>query len=160
MIVNTQLAQSKGCDQKDRWETPDELFQKLDYMYHFTLDPCAEPHTAKCKRFYTEQDNGLTKSWMGDTVFVNPPYSRGNIDLWVEKCYMESKNGAIVVALLPVSTSSDWFHNWIIGKADLKFVNKRVRFKGAPYTAPFSSVIVIWGDRVTGSKTTSFHQMY
>lgn len=28
------------------WETPSELFEKLDSIYHFTLDPCATPENA------------------------------------------------------------------------------------------------------------------
>lgn len=157
MIVNSQLAASKGCDQKDKWATPFKLFKKLNDEFLFTLDPCAEYHTAKCDRFYTEEQDGLAQSWTGDSVFVNPPYSRGNIDKWVEKCYLESLNSStVVVALLPVSTSSDWWHNWIVNKAHLRFVKRRVRFDGAPFTAPFSSVIAVFNR--TGIST--FHQDY
>lgn len=28
MIINSQLANSKGCLQKDKWETPPELFNE------------------------------------------------------------------------------------------------------------------------------------
>ena len=35
------------------WETPDELFKELDSKYHFTLDACARPENAKCKKFFT-----------------------------------------------------------------------------------------------------------
>ena len=31
---------------KDDWETPQELFEELDYEYNFTLDPCATPENA------------------------------------------------------------------------------------------------------------------
>lgn len=154
MIVNTELAISKGCDQKDKWETPPRLYQQLDDEFQFTLDPCCEEHTAKCNRYYTEEEDGLFQSWKGEIVFVNPPYSRGNIDKWVRKCYLESEY-ATVVGLLPVSSSSDWWHKYLIGKAELRFVNKRIRFIGAPFTAPFSSIIVIWGRE---SSVKSFEQ--
>jgi site-specific DNA-methyltransferase (adenine-specific) len=153
MIVNTELANSSGCEQKDKWETPPHIYNKLNDEFHFTLDPCCEPETAKCCKFYTEDDNGLTRSWKGETVFVNPPYSRGNIDKWVKKCLHESRS-ATVVALLPVSSSSDWFHKYIIGNAEIRFVNKRIRFIGAHFTAPFSSVVVVFG----GSGIQSFNQ--
>jgi phage N-6-adenine-methyltransferase len=134
----------KKCEQKDKYGTPDKLFQKLDEEFGFTLDPCCEIVTAKCNKFYTEEDNGLTKSWKGETVFCNPPYSRGNIDLWVSKCYQES-GSAIVVGLLPVSTSTKWFKKYIVDKAEIRFINKRVRFNGATGSPLFSSMIVIWG---------------
>ena len=38
------------------WETPDELFQELDRVYHFTLDACARPENAKCQKFFTKKE--------------------------------------------------------------------------------------------------------
>jgi site-specific DNA-methyltransferase (adenine-specific) len=146
MIVNKQLAKSKGVDNKDLWETPLNIFKSLDAEFNFTLDPCCEKHTAKCKKYYTPKENGLIKSWESESCFVNPPYSRNNIDLWVEKCFLESqKDNTTVVALLPVSTSAKWWHSWIVGKSELRFIERRIRFKGGKFTAPFSSVVAVFG---------------
>lgn len=144
MIVNTELAQSKGHLQKDLWETPDWLFAKLNLEFGFTLDPCCETHTAKCKKFYTPKENGLLQSWRDEKVFVNPPYSRGNIDQWMKKCLEEAPYAKKIVALIPVSTSSKWFHEYVLGKTEIRYLKGRVRFRGAPFTAPFSSMIVIF----------------
>jgi len=144
VIVNTELATSTGHVSKDLWETPAKLFNTLNAEFHFTLDPCCMPETAKCKEYFTPAEDGLKQSWSGHVVYVNPPYSRGNIDKWVRKCYEESRNGPTVVALLPVSTSSSWFHDWVWGKAEIRFIKRRVRFVGAPFTAPFSSMIAIY----------------
>jgi len=148
MIVNTELANSSGHLQKDLWETPPNLFKQLNDEFVFTLDPCCLPETAKCKKFFTPDVDGLSQDWSGEIVFCNPPYSRGNIDKWAEKCYMESLKGATVVALFPVSTSSEWFHEWVWKKAELRFIKRRVRFVGAPFTAPFSSVVAIYNPPV------------
>lgn len=139
-------------DNKDLWQTPDHIFNSLDQIYNFTLDPCCDYHTALCGKFYTPVENGLIQSWSGESVFVNPPYSRYNIDNWVDKCFEEMKTSEII-ALLPVSTSADWFQK-LIGQS-LYFVDKRIRFKGAPYTAPFSSVIVRFNNE---NKNYSFRQ--
>ena len=149
MIVNKELAISSGHLSKDLWETPYKLFSKLNDEFNFTLDPCCMPETAKCPKHYTPLEDGLKQSWANETVFVNPPYSRGNIDKWVEKCYRESiaygpDNYPVIVALLPVSTSAKWFHKWVWKKADLRFIQGRIRFVGAPYTAPFSSMLAIY----------------
>jgi site-specific DNA-methyltransferase (adenine-specific) len=46
------------------WETPQDLFDKLNEEFGpFTLDPCATKENAKCKRFFTMEDNGLKQSW-------------------------------------------------------------------------------------------------
>lgn len=128
------------CVNKDLWETPDHIFKPLNDLFHFTLDPCCTIDNAKCKYYYTPKENGLKQSWNGAIVFVNPPYSRGNIDLWVKKCY-DNRVNQTVVALLPVSTSADWFQKYCIGNT-IYWVDKRIRFNGAKYTAPFSSMII------------------
>jgi site-specific DNA-methyltransferase (adenine-specific) len=145
MIVNKELANSSGHESKDLWATPGIIYDPLNIEFGFTLDPCCVPETAKCSKYFTPADDGLNQDWGGEIVFCNPPYSRGNIDKWVKKCYKESrKPGTIVVGLFPVSTSSEWFHEWVYGKAELRGVKGRVRFIGAPHTAPFSSLIAIY----------------
>lgn len=78
---------------KNDWATPQELFDELDAEFHFTLDPCATPETAKCAKFYTEKDNGLVQDWTGETVFCNPPYSDQQQTEWVRKCYEHGLRG-------------------------------------------------------------------
>ena len=36
------------------WETPQDFFDKLDSIFNFTLDSCAEEGTAKCISYYTK----------------------------------------------------------------------------------------------------------
>ena len=66
------------------WETPQKLFDELNKEFHFTLDPCATKENAKCKKFYTKEDDGLSKDWLNERVFMNPPYGR-EIGKWVKK---------------------------------------------------------------------------
>ena len=49
----------------EEWETPQEVFDKLDSEFHFDLDPCSTDKNAKCKTHYTKADDGLSKSWGG-----------------------------------------------------------------------------------------------
>ena len=54
----------------DLWATPQAFFDKLNTEFGFTLDPCALPTNAKCEKFYTPDDNGLTKDWGGRKCFA------------------------------------------------------------------------------------------
>ena len=126
----------------DNWETPHELFSALDSQFHFTLDPCADPSNAKCSYYFTKNEDGLSYTWKYDRVFMNPPYGR-KIKKWVKKAYSESLKGAFVVGLLPASTDTNWFHDYILGKATVKFLRGRIHFSNAD-RAPFPSMIVIW----------------
>ena len=51
---------SSACDE---WETPPDLFAALDKEFHFALDACALPETAKCPRYFTPEDDGLSRPW-------------------------------------------------------------------------------------------------
>ena len=50
---------------KDDWGTPRELFETLDKEFHFTLDACANDKNHKCEKYYTIEQDGLSKSWGG-----------------------------------------------------------------------------------------------
>ena len=45
--------------------TPKEFFDKLSNVFNFTLDVCALPENAKCKDYYTPDDDGLSNPWRG-----------------------------------------------------------------------------------------------
>jgi len=127
------------------WETPQDLFDELDEIFHFTLDPCATPENAKCELFYTKEDDGLRQNWGGHRVFMNPPYGR-EITRWVRKAYLESrKPNTVVVCLLPARTDTKWFHNYCT-RGEVWFIKGRLKFGGARNSAPFPSMIVIFWD--------------
>ena len=44
---------------KDTWETPDYFFNLLNEKFKFTMDPCATKENAKCKKYFTKEQNGL-----------------------------------------------------------------------------------------------------
>ena len=125
------------------WATPQAFFDKLDGEFHFTLDPCALPSNAKCKKYYTPEDNGLEKDWSGESVFCNPPYGSA-IKLWVKKCYEEAKKGALVVMLIPARTDTSYFHDYIYNKAEIRFLRGRLKFGEAKQSAPFLSMVVVY----------------
>lgn len=68
----------------DNWSTPQDFFDTLNAEFNFTLDPCASIENAKCKNFFTKEQDGLLQDWQGNVVFCNPPYGR-EIGKWVKK---------------------------------------------------------------------------
>lgn len=135
---------------KDDWETPLDFFKTLNKEFNFTLDPCCTIETAKCNKFYTLNENGLNQNWEGETVYCNPPYSKKSktnpgCTAWIKKCYEESlKPNTRVVMLIPSRTDTIAFHKYIYHKAEIRFLKGRLKFVGAPTTAPFPSMIVIF----------------
>lgn len=150
------------------WETPPELFERLDRVFRFNLDPCALPGTAKCRHYFTPPElctdcggsgltpaldecglcDGLRQPWANAdgsacVVWLNPPYGR-ELSTWLAKARREAERGATVVALLPGDTSTRWWHEHVEGHADVWRLEGRVRFVGAEGSPNFASVIAIY----------------
>lgn len=130
------------------WETPPELFRRLDEQYHFTLDVAATAENALCERYYTKETDGLSQSWQTDgAVWCNPPYGK-DIIKWVRKAYYESHGGQTIVMLIPARVDTKWFHDWVYHKAELRFIRGRLHYglNGIPAKnyAAFPAMIVIY----------------
>ena len=65
-------------------ETPGYLFKRLSAVFNFTLDVCALPENAKCKAFYTPDDDGLSNPWMGGGM-VQSSLWKGDIIMGQER---------------------------------------------------------------------------
>ena len=140
--MNTELHFSS---EKQNWETPIEFFNKINEEFNFTLDPCCEIETAKCRKFFTKETDGLTQCWGGHTVFMNPPYGREQIE-WIKKAYNESlKENTIVVCLIPSRTDTKVWHDIIFPYAEVRFLKGRLKFGNSKNAAPFPSALVIFG---------------
>lgn len=128
----------------DLWSTPQDFYDELDKEFHFTLDPCATPENAKCKKYYTTKEDGLKQDWSKEAVFCNPPYGKAIKD-WVKKCYEESlKPNTKVVMLIPARTDTQYFHDYIYHKAEIRFIKGRLKFGESKNSAPFPSMVVVF----------------
>lgn len=128
----------------NEWTTPQHLFDELNQEFNFTLDPCATEENAKCSKHFTIEDDGLSKDWSNDVVFMNPPYGR-EIKKCIKKAYEESLNGATVVCLIPARTDTMYWHDFIFDKADdIRFLKGRLKFGNGKNSAPFPSAIVVY----------------
>jgi phage N-6-adenine-methyltransferase len=126
------------------WETPQDTFNEWDARFHFTLDVCALPENAKCARYFTPAQDGLQQDWSTEICWCNPPYTRYAIDRWVRKAYEASKAGATVVCLLPVSTTSRWWRDYIRTYAEVIELPERLKFGGSKVNARFDNVVAIF----------------
>ena len=125
------------------WETPRELFDQLNTEFQFKLDAASTDQNALCTNHYTVESDALEKDWGPGPVFCNPPYGRKLGD-WVRKGRGEAIKGHTVVMLLPARTDVRWFHAEVLGKAEIRFIAKRLHFSKSKDAAPFPSMVVIW----------------
>ena len=125
------------------WATPQDFFDALDAEFHFTLDPCSTHANAKCAKHYTVEEDGLAQPWAGETVWCNPPYGK-TIGDWVRKCREEADGGATVALLIPTRTDTAYFHDYVLGRAELRFVRGRLKFGNSKNSAPFPSLLAVF----------------
>lgn len=133
----------------DEWATPPALFAQLAREFPFDLDACASRQNAKCPRFYTVEDDGLSQPWRG-VVWCNPPYGT-QVARWVAKAAQSARDGATVVCLLPARPDTSWWHEHVIGSgAEVRFIKGRISFYdrdgsvGRQGRAPFPSAVVVF----------------
>lgn len=132
----------------DEWSTPPEFFAAMDEEFGFTLDVCASAENAKCRRYFSREDDGLSRNWHG-TAWMNPPYGRG-ISKWVEKAWRSAGLGATVVCLIPARTDTAYWHDYVMQATEIRFIRGRLHFadgqspESIAHNAPFPSCVVVF----------------
>lgn len=145
------------------WQTPPDLFVKLNNEFGFKLDVASTKENALCENFFTEEDNALIQDWSKfGTAYMNPPYGRG-IGKFIKKAWEESLKGMTVVMLIPARTDTKWWHSYC-AKGEVRFIKGRLKFVNTTFPsyrengefelspAPFPSAIVIFGRNHTSTE--------
>ena len=139
---------------KQDWETPQDLFDNLNNEFDFDLDAFASDKNAKCKHFFTEQDDALQQDWTEHkSIFINPPYTSKVQDEVLKKINdtISSNWRGVIVLLIPARTDTKRWHDYIFNKADdIRFIKGRLRFEidGVPRgSSTFPSAVIVYDRR-------------
>ena len=54
----------------EEWSTPQDLFDKLNDEFGFTLDPCCTEQNHKCNKYFTKEKDGLSQNWGANMCFA------------------------------------------------------------------------------------------
>ena len=144
------------------WCTPREILLPVRrFLGGINLDPCSNRHSIVSARTeYMLPQDGLNLPWRHKTIFVNPPYGRGLIRDWLERCTAAAKDGSEVIALIPVATNTrHWQRNVLLNAASICFLKvPRLKFllngKRMEKGAPMACSLVYWGKRRRQFATT------
>ena len=117
----------------DEWYTPTKYIDMArEVMGGIDLDPASCEFAQKevrAEAFYTEKDDGLEQQWRG-RIWLNPPYSKGLIDKFVEKVCAEFVLGGVEQAIVLTHNFTDtgWFHKLMSCATAVCFTKGRVKF--------------------------------
>ena len=134
-------AQKPGRSKQD-YGTPPEFITAtcgLLGIKSFIFDYAADDQNHKASKYWTEKHNALSykaQAWafasFGGWGWLNPPFKR--IVVWAKKCAEARQLGASIAFLVPAGVGSNWFRDWVHGKAFVWFLNGRIDFiPGEPY---------------------------
>ena len=114
---------NRNIPHRDHWATPKDFYLSLNDEFDFDFDPCPYMHDLS-------KWDGLKIEW-GNRNFINPPYTRKLKELFIKKAIEQSKKNKLCVMLLPVSTSTIIFHDYILkNNPEIRFVKGRLKFSG------------------------------
>jgi len=141
------MAKKIHINNDNNWSTPPSLYNELDDEFLFDFDPCHYNESP-----ITPETDGLLKDW-GVCNFVNPPYSQKLKEAFVKKAIEEQAKGKVSVFLIPVSTSSELFHEYIKPNAkEIRFLKGRIKFGKRDKEGKFHIPLNAKGREQSGTK--------
>ena len=114
----------------NEWYTPADIIEDARKVIGtITLDPASSEianETVKATKFFTAEDDGLIQDWDGENIWLNPPYSSGLIEKFVDKLLASDYVQAIV--LVNNATDTEWFSRLAEMAEAIVFPKGRVKF--------------------------------
>ena len=105
-------------DMKNSWGTDPVIFNAMNKEFNFSLDAAANDKNHKVDWYLTKEDDSLSMCWeiaiqdhasVKDTaVWINPPYGKGLIKAFMQKCIKEKAKGVTSVLLVPATLDAQW----------------------------------------------------
>jgi hypothetical protein len=116
----------------DHYTTPGPYLEPIRRYYDGPIgfDPCSNMASiVNATVEFTEEENGL-RDWQGlQDGFINCPYSPGNLPRWVAHTYEQSiSHGIRCLMLIPVSTSTKWWHRYVRRADWILYYEGRISF--------------------------------
>jgi ParB family chromosome partitioning protein len=146
------VAQATG---QVEWYTPPEYIEAArQVLGGIDLDPASSriaQETVRARKFYTAEDDGLSKPWTG-RVWLNPPYSVELVEAFTSKlcAHYEAKDVTAAILLSNNASETQWFQKTVRLASALCLPLGRVRFlddEGNPSGSPLQGQAVVYFGR-------------
>ncbi len=166
--VRGKAAEAKGAhvannSGDNEWYTPADIIGAArTTMGGIDVDPATSEiaqKTVKAARFYTKDDDGLSKSWHG-RIWMNPPYAQPLIGQFVGKLQDEMAIGNAKEAIVLVNngTETAWGQTLLTMASAVCFPKSRIRFLDAEGNpgAPLQGQMIVY----VGPHTKAFRKAF
>ncbi len=102
-------------DMKNSWGTDPLIFNALNKEFDFQIDCAANIENHKCGIFYSKKNSAFDYDWSerlgtrrNKHVWINPPYGKGFIKKFMQKCIEQKAKGVTSVLLVPATLDAQW----------------------------------------------------
>lgn len=148
----TGAAFDRGASRQD-YSTPSAFIDAVVARFGpIAFDLAADSFNAKAPSYFDEERDALAQKWdrrgtgTDGLFWLNPPYA--DITPWAKKCALEAHRARILL-LVPAAVGSNWWREWVHGRAGVLFLNGRLSFDGKnPY--PKDCCLALYGIGVPG----------
>lgn len=150
---------------ENEWYTPREYIQAAwDVLGHIELDPASSEvanRTVQAERYFTKEDDALSKDWNADTVWMNPPYSGDLIKGFTSKFAAHFLTFDILEGIILVNnaTETKWFAELVPVCSAVVFPTGRIRYldaTGTPANSPLQGQAFLYA----GSRPQEFLRVF
>lgn len=145
---------TRGADSNQCATTPDELYLPIRDFWLPGTDLAADECNTKCPRFYTEEDNALTKPWnevatVDDPAWCNHPYAI--CKEFTAKAHDEALRNAFVIMLQPAALHRAWYRKYVRrGPCGVVILSRPVKFGGYTTASPTLHALYFWHRNMPG----------
>lgn len=135
MVIKTLIfpcQDSPAFQFSDEWYTPQWVVDAVkEVLGQIDLDPATNDianQVIGAKSIFNQCQDGLKYTWHGK-VFLNPPFSRGNVQKFVNKLHIEYIKGYVTEAILILNSSTETkISQMMLRKYSVCFLNRRIKF--------------------------------
>jgi ParB family chromosome partitioning protein len=142
-----------GLTANNEWYTPPEWIERARAaMGSIDCDPASAAfaqQTIRAREWFDKERDGLIHPWRGN-VWLNPPYARRQIELFIEKLIAERPRFTQAIVLTDNRTDTLWFRDLCSISRIAAFTTGRIGFynEAVPQSSPANgSVFMYIGDR-------------
>ena len=114
---------SFSCSKSMKYlRTPCDIWNELSKEFNFTCDMCASDNNHLLEKYYTAENSALKHDWTDEIGYIHPLFD-GKIGKFVEKA---SKTKGLFIFLLPASTHTKYFHEYMYKRdnVEIRFLRK------------------------------------
>ena len=142
--------------EKQDWETPPKLYNFFHERYNFNIDLSASAENTKCEKYFDAEIDALKQDWTGLRGWCNPQY-----DMTKHFIQKAATSNGLYALLVPSRTDLPWFHDYVLPFAsEIWYLRGRVRFVGATNSAPFPSLVVVYGSTRQWESGPTIHALW